>query len=77
MHGFELGAQQDEALDQELATRIGQLRAELGIAPNDDDRTSILNRIAELKRDYLEQSRRLKKIELFEQAERTAEGAHP
>jgi len=72
MQGFELGAQQDEALDEELETRIGQLRAELAGTEAEDVRMSILHRIAELKRDYLEQSRRLAKIEKIERAaERT------
>lgn len=71
MHGFELGAQKDEELDRELHIRLAALRADLDAATEPDARLALLKRIEELKADYLEQARRLQKIDAAERVEPT------
>ena len=63
MRGFELGAQENEALEKEFTARLARLREALATCDGEEERTALLNQIDELKRVYREQDRRLQKLD--------------
>ena len=62
MRGFELGAQQNEAMEEEFTGRLARLREALAVCGDEEARSALLAQIDDLKRVYREQARRLQKM---------------